>query len=195
MALNKRSTLPYRRKREGRTDYRKRLRLLSSHEIRMVVRMSERNVLAQLVAYTPEGDRVLVSASSKELEKRGWRASRSNLPCAYLVGLLLAKKAAKAKKPVRRAILDLGVMQPIAGSRVYAVLAGAVDGGLEVPYSEGVLPGEERIRGKHIKDYATLLKKDEKRYQRQFSAYLKDGIDPAAFTDYFNKFKEKIMKE
>ena len=49
MTLNKRSSMPYRRKRAGRTDYRKRLTLLSSREVRLVVRLSERNALAQLV--------------------------------------------------------------------------------------------------------------------------------------------------
>src|SRR3989338_10822905 len=126
MTLNKRSSMPYRRKRAGRTDYRKRLTLLSSREVRLVVRLSERNALAQLVEYSPEGDKVLVSASSKEIERLGWKAARGNLSAAYLVGALLASKALKLESPVGRAVLDIGRNRSLVGSRVYAVLAGAV---------------------------------------------------------------------
>jgi len=192
MRLNKRRTMPYRRKKEGRTDYRKRLKLLSSRRVRFVVRLSERNVLTQLITYERDGDRVLASASSKDLEKLGWKAPRSNLPAAYLVGTLLAKKAAGLKDPVKSAILDLGNTTPIPSSRVYAVLRGAVDSGLEVPHSDDVLPPDDRISGAHIEEYAKSLKGEQKKYERQFSATLKAGVDPTMFTDYFNKFKEKI---
>ncbi len=193
MALNKRSTMPFRRKRQDRTDYRRRLKLLSSKEIRLVVRLSERNALAQLVQYIPEGDKVLVSASTKELEKLGWKASKSSIPAAYLAGMLLAKKAAKLKQPVKRAILDIGHKTPLAGSRVFAVLRGAVDGGLELPHADKVLPSDERISGKHIEDYAKALKEgDADRYKRQFAAYIKEKVDPTTFTAYFNQFKGKI---
>jgi len=193
MALNKRSTIAFRRKREGRTDYRRRLRLLTSRRIRLVVRLSERNASAQLIGYEASGDTVLASASSKDIEKLGWKASRSSLPAAYLVGMLLAKKAAKLKKPVKSAILDLGNATPIAGSRVYAVLKGAVEGGLDVPHSESVLPPEERVSGAHIEEYAKALKTgDADRYKRQFSACIKAKIDPTTFTQYFNTFKETI---
>ena len=194
MTLNKRSSMPYRRKRAGRTDYRKRLTLLSSREVRLVVRLSERNALAQLVEYSPQGDKVLVSASSKEIERLGWKAARGNLSAAYLVGALLASKALKLESPVGRAVLDIGRNRSLVGSRVYAVLAGAVEAGLDVPHSEDILPPKERVCGKHIEDYAKKLKKeDPKRYERQFSAILKAGVDPTAFISYFNAFKTKVV--
>lgn len=187
------ATSPYRRKRQGRTDYRHRLKLLISRQTRLVVRLSERNVLAQLIAYEQRGDRVLASASSKEIEKLGWKASRSSLPAAYLVGALLAKKAEKLKEPVTSAILDLGNLTPLPGSRVYAVLRGAVEAGLHVPHSEDVLPPDERISGAHIEEYAKSLKSsDPDRYKEQFSAYIKNKLDPTTFTTYFNTFKEKV---
>lgn len=187
------ATLQFRRKRQGRTNYRRRLKLLSSRQTRLVVRLSERNVLAQLVSYEQQGDKVLASASSKDIEKLGWKASRSSLPAAYLVGALLAKKAAKLKKQVKAAILDLGSATPIAGSRVYAVLRGAVDAGLEIPHSDKVLPPDERISGAHIEEYAKSLKSaSPDKYKRQFSAYLRNKLDPTAFTTYFNTFKEKV---
>ena len=48
-----------RRRREGKTDYRKRLRLLRSRKIRMVVRKSLKNTQVQLVEYK-EGDLIQV---------------------------------------------------------------------------------------------------------------------------------------
>lgn len=186
-------TIPFRRKRQGRTDYRRRLKLLISKRTRLVVRLSERNTLAQLVAYEQQGDKVLVSTSSKDIEKLGWKASRSSLPVAYLVGILLAKKAAKLKNPVKAAIFDIGRATSIPGSRVYAVLRGAVDAGLEIPHSDDVLPSDKRISGAHIEEYAKSLKSaSPDRYKRQFSAYLKNKLDPTTFTTYFNKFKEKV---
>lgn len=186
-------TIPFRRKRENRTNYRRRLKLLTSRQTRLVVRLSERNVLAQLISYEQAGDRVLVSASSKEIEKLGWKASRSSLPLAYLVGALLGKKAGKLKKPVKSAILDLGNGTSLSGSRVYAVLRGAVDAGLDVPHSDAVLPPDERISGAHIEEYAKSLKSSAPdKYKKQFSAYLRNKVDPTTFTTYFNKFKEKV---
>ena len=186
-------TQPYRRKREGRTDYRKRLKLLVSRSIRLVVRLSERHVVAQLVEYSVTGDKVLVTASSKELEKLGWKAGGGSLPAAYLVGALLARKAAKLK--LEKAILDTGKRTPLARSRVYAVLRGSVEQGLKVPHGEEILPEESRVQGKHIEEYAKFLKgADAERYRKQFSAYLKREVDPTAFTKYVNSFKEKVLQ-
>ena len=140
--------VPHRRKREGKTNYRKRLRLLTSKKCRLVVRKSGHNTLAQIIEYKENGDKVLVAVSTRELLKYNWKHSRSNIPAAYLIGLLLAKKA-KAKK-CNEAILDLGLQMSTKGSRLYAVLKGVVDGGLNIPHSEEILPSEERLHGKHI---------------------------------------------
>ncbi|MEM3513967.1 MAG: hypothetical protein QW495_01365 [Candidatus Hadarchaeum sp.] len=57
----------FRRKREGRTDYRYRLKLLRSRKLRLVVRVSLRHISAQIMKFSPTGDLVLVSAHSKQL--------------------------------------------------------------------------------------------------------------------------------
>lgn len=192
--IKKTATIPYRRKREGRTNYRTRLKLLLSRRVRLVVRLSGRNVLAQLVEYSGSGDKVLTTASSKELEKFGWKAARSSLPAAYLVGILVASKGEKLN--VKGAILDLGSTAPIAGSRIYAVLAGAVEGGLNIPHGDEVLPSDDRVAGKHIEGYAKQLKiKDPERFKRQFSAYIKHNLDPTAFVHYVHSFKETFKEK
>lgn len=147
---SKRFGLPLKRKRQDKTNYRTRLALLKSRKLRFVVRRSLKNILVQVTQYAPEGDRVLLSASSKELQKHfGWDNARRNTPAAYLTGLLVGVKA--KEKNVKEAILDLGVQKITKGSLLFATLKGANDAGLAVPYNPEVMPSEERIGGKHIK--------------------------------------------
>ncbi|MBI4451740.1 50S ribosomal protein L18 [Candidatus Woesearchaeota archaeon] len=135
----------YRRTRQGRTDYKKRLLMLKTQQPRLVVRKSIKHVLAQVVQYYDNGDKVIASAHTRELAKLGWDAPTGNLPAAYLCGALLAKKA-----KVKTAILDSGFQAHVPGSRIYAVVKGCVENGLQVPVAKEVLPSEDRVAGKHI---------------------------------------------
>jgi len=152
---SKKITALLRRKKEGKTDYRKRLSLLKSGELRLVIRKSNKNMIVQLVAFHPDGDKVLVTAHSSELQKQGWKLSKSNLPAAYLVGLILGKKALAKKQ--KRAIVDLGLQSAVKGTRLYAVLKGALDAGMDIPNSPDVLPSDARLSGEHIAAYAVSL--------------------------------------
>ncbi len=154
--FHKTRTVPYRRKREGKTDYRRRLKLLLSHKPRLVIRKSLDNVLVQIVEYDEKGDKVVVSAHSNELKKLGWKFGKGNLPAAYLTGLLAGSKA--KKKKINEAILDLGLQTSVKGSRIYACLKGVIDAGIEVPHNAEVLPSNDRVSGKHIADYASKSK-------------------------------------
>jgi large subunit ribosomal protein L18 len=64
--------------------------------------------------------------------------------------LALAKKALSAGHT--EAILDIGLAASSPGSRVFAALKGMIDGGLEIPHGDSVLPQEDRINGVHIDD-------------------------------------------
>lgn len=184
-------TLPFKRKAARKTNYRSRLKLLLSHKPRVVVRLSSRNALAQLVETKPVGDNILVSASSKQLAKLGWKAGAGNTSAAYLVGLMLAKKALKAK--AKEAVLDIGYQTSAHGSRLYAVLKGMVDGGLDIPHSEEVFPSDERISGKHIASHSKELRKDDaEKHKKYFSAYLKAGLNPDEMDKHFEATKKKI---
>ena len=90
--------LQYRRKQQGKTDYKKRLALLKSGLPRLVIRGSNKNMQVQLVEYQEDGDKVLATTRASDLKKQGWNKSTGNLPAAYLTGLLLAKKS---KRQVR----------------------------------------------------------------------------------------------
>ncbi len=184
MARGPRYRVPYRRRREGKTNYRKRLKLLLSRKPRLVVRITNRKVIAQVVEYHPDGDRTLVYADSKELEKFGWRGDLNNTPAAYLTGLLVGKKAKDAG--IEEAILDIGLRTPSRGARVFAVLKGAVDAGLEVPHSEEILPDESRIRGEHIAAYY-------EQNPERFAEYENRGLKPSDLPAHVDEVKSKIM--
>jgi large subunit ribosomal protein L18 len=141
----------YRRKREGRTNYRKRLKLLMSGSSRLVVRRTNKNIIVQVVNYSDKGDAVVVTANSSELKKHGWDHATGNLPAAYLTGMLAAKKA--TVKKTTSAIVDLGLQTPSSGSRLYAAVKGAIDGGMSIPCSEDIFPTEDRLKGAHIDAY------------------------------------------
>jgi len=137
-----------------------------------------------------KGDKVLVSAHSRELQKHGYGASTGNLSAAYLVGLLLASKAKKNK--VTGAIVDLGLYRKCLGSRLFAVIKGAKEGGLDIPADEKALPDDARVNGMHIEAYAQSLKEDKTRFDRQFSSYVKNKVDPTKITSIISSVKEKL---
>lgn len=162
MARTRTHKVPHRRRREGRTDYRLRLKLLYSGKPRFVVRKSSNNLTCQIIQHNPGGDKILVSADSRELVKLGWKAHRGNTPSAYLTGLLCGVRA--KKEGVSGAILDIGLYESTKGSRLYGALRGALDAGLKIPHLQDILPSEERARGKHIserleKDFEMLRKR------------------------------------
>jgi large subunit ribosomal protein L18 len=150
MKQQKTFTVQVRRKREGKTNFKKRLKLLMSKKPRLVVRNSLMNTSCQIIEFFPEGDRVVVAAHSRELTKFGWKFHKGNIPAAYLTGLLLGVKA--KEKGIKEAVLDIGLRGPVRGSRVFACLKGAVDAGLGVAYSEEIVPKDGRLSGKHISD-------------------------------------------
>lgn len=142
-------TVMYRRKREKRTDYGNRKKLLMSGKSRLVLRFTNKRVLAQLVDFTTKGDIVKVGVDSSALSKLGWKGAGSNTSAAYLTGLLLGKKA--LGKGCRQAILDTGLKRPYHKGKAYGFLKGVLDSGLEIPHGEEVFPPEDRISGKHLK--------------------------------------------
>ncbi len=183
-------TIPFRRKREGKTNYRKRLALLKSGKHRLVIRRLLGTIVCQLVDYHPDGDKVLFAVSSRDLRKLGWKGHAANTPSAYLTGLLLGKKAVAGG--IKSAILDIGLHNSMKGSRIYAALKGVLDAGLNVPSSEDSLPSDERVSGKHIEDYAKKLK-GSPAYEKQFSLYIKAGLKPEELSSSFEDVKKKII--
>lgn len=193
MAKDSRYCMPFRRRKEGKTDYRTRRAFLFSGKPRLVARCSINNVSAQIIVAKPKGDEVVVSAESKELvRKYGWKAPRGNLPAAYLTGLLCGLKA--KTRGVKEAILDIGLYPPSKGARVFAVLKGVLDAEVNVPHSEEKLPDEKRLEGNHIAHYAQSLASNTEEYQSKFSNYLNMKVPPETLPKHVLQVKTDMMK-
>jgi len=182
MATGPRYKVPMRRRREARTDYHQRLRLLKSGKPRLVARPSNKHVRAQLVTTSPQGDRTLASAHSSDLREFGWEAPTGNLPAAYLTGCLAGRRAVEAG--LEEAVLDIGLNTATPGNKVFAVQEGAIDAGLEIPHNESVFADWERTRGGHIAEYAE--QRDEPLYSGDF--------DATELPDHFDETRERLQE-
>ncbi len=139
-----------RRRRENKTDYRARRTLLVSGLPRIVIRRTNKYFILQSVESNEAQDKVITTISSKELLKNGWDKNKvgslKSIPAGYLSGILFAKKIGKGKF-----IVDLGMSRTDKGGRIFSVVAGLIEGGLDIPANKKVFPNEERLMGEHIK--------------------------------------------
>jgi len=151
MAHGKNQRLRYKRRRNGETDYRRRMRMLRGGSVRAVVRVSNTQTICQLVDYQSGGDEILVSIDGRTLvDKYKWPmdASRKSVPASYLTGFAMGKAALAAGH--NEAVLDIGLAASSSGNRAFSALKGMVDAGLEIPHGEDVLPDDNRVSGAHI---------------------------------------------
>jgi large subunit ribosomal protein L18 len=191
MAKSSNYRVQLRRRREGKTDYQARKALVISRRPRLVTRTSIRNVNAQIIIAKQKGDQVLAAANSRELIKKyGWKAPTGNIPAAYLTGLLVGLKANAAG--IDGSILDIGLITPTKGARIFAVLSGVVDAGVEVPHSEEKLD-KNRLKGDHIAWYAKNLGPDSEEYNAKFSKYKACGVAPEKVAEHFSKIRAEIV--
>lgn len=190
MASKKPKAVLYRRKREKKTNYKKRLLLLKSRQPRLVVRFTNNRIIAQIIEFSPQGDLVQVGVDSSVLKKHGWNYSLKNFPAAYLTGLALGKMA--IQKNQKEAILDTGFKIPRKKGKLYAFLKGALDGGMTIRYGEdkSIFPSEDQMAGKQISDFYEKIKSKEN--TQQFSQYLKSGVKPESISEQFKKVKDKL---
>ena len=179
-------TVPFRRKREGKTNYPRRMKILISSKLRLAVRFTGTKIIAQLIEFQPTGDKVLVAVDSSVLKKMGWNYSGKNFPAAYLTGLLIGKKSMAAGHT--SAIFDVGQRTPLKGGKVCSFFKGVLDSGLDIPCDPSIFPSEERIRGVSIS--SNLSAKES-----QFTQYLKNGNKPEDIPSSFDKVKEKILAQ
>ena len=183
MATGPRYKVPMRRRREVRTDYHQRLRLLKSGKPRLVARVSNKHVRAQLVTPGPQGDETHAAATSADLAEYGWEAPTGNLPSAYLTGYLAGLRALAAG--VEEAVLDIGLNTATPGNKVFAVQEGAIDAGVEIPHNDSVLADWSRNRGEHIAEYAASL--DDPLYGGDF--------DATELPEHFDDVRERLTED
>jgi large subunit ribosomal protein L18 len=147
MADSSRYSVKFRRRREKKTDYRKRIAYLKSKNPRFVVRKTGKNLHIQIVEHHPKGDKTIFEASASELKKFGFKGNLGTTPASYLTGYLLSKKAKDKLKSELTA--DFGLSHPTS-ERLLAAVKGAVDGGLKMNLGKTHLK-EDRVKGKHLK--------------------------------------------
>ena len=193
MATSRRYKVAFRRRREGKTDYTLRRKLVLSGKPRVVIRKSNTQTSVQLVNSYPEGDKTTCLVTSKALVDFGWKGSTSNIPSAYLTGYYFGKKAllTKAISKDDELILDIGLTRKFYGGKLFATLKGAVDAGLNIVHGdEKIFPTAERIRGEHIAEFEKVLAESEEKDQR----FSKTGVKPSQIPKHFDELKDKIGK-
>lgn len=234
-AYFKRFQVKYRRRREGKTDYQQRRILITQDKnkyqtpkYRLIARITNRDVIAQVASAELKGDRIHASAYSHQLKEYGLKVGFSNYSAAYATGLLCARRILTLKGLAKKypgveevtgehfepeehedqrpfkCNLDIGLATPSVGNKVFAVLKGAVDGGLLVPHSDkrfagygnGELDAEvlrSRIFGEHVADWMReMQEEDNDKYKSHFSDYIKAGIEADDIEDIFEKIHEGI---
>jgi large subunit ribosomal protein L5e len=89
----------YKRRREGKTDYYARKRLITqaknkynAPKYRLVVRFTNKDIIMQIVSSEISGDKVLVAAYAHELKSYGITQGLTNWAAAYATGLLIARR-------------------------------------------------------------------------------------------------------
>ena len=174
--------------RQRKTNYRKRSGILIGRRPFIITKISGQNISAQALRPTLTGDIVIASAHSRELIRHGWKGSMNSMPACYLTGLLLGKKS--IQKGATNAVLYTG-NNPFT-TKVAACLKGIVDSGIKIPVSKESLPGDDRVSGEHIANYAKLLKDSEEKYNSRFSALLKQGLRPEDYPVHFEEIRMRI---
>jgi len=149
-----------RRRRENKTDYLKRLKLLKSRSPRVVFRKTNKYIIAQYVTSKQAQDKIEIGVNSKHLMNYGWpkefEGSLKSIPAAYLVGLLMGKKI--MEKKLEPPIADFGMLRVLHKTKIYAFLKGLIDAGIKIKCEEETFPSEDRIKGKHMKkDFSKIF--------------------------------------
>jgi large subunit ribosomal protein L5e len=221
-AYHKRYQVKYRRRREGKTDYQARKRLVvqdknkyNSPKYRLVTRVTNKNVICQIVHSKIVGDVVVTSAYANELPKYGIEVGLTNYAACYATGLLCARRLLKklgldetyegqtevdgemfnveeedGPRPFT-CVLDVGLTRTTTGAKIFGCLKGAVDGGLLIPHSEKRFPGYDR----EGKDFDAEVHK-KYIFGGHVAEYMEllEEEDPDRYATQFAKFIEKGLE-
>lgn len=229
----KRYQVKFRRRRQAKTDYYARRRLImqdknkyKTPKYRLVVRITNRDIIAQVFSADMTHDVCIGVAYSHELTAYGVKVGLTNYAAAYCTGLLLARRIntkfnldyegvdevdgedfnvehedEDSPAPFK-ALLDVGLNRTSTGAKIFGVLKGACDGGLDVPHNHKRFPGSNKseegefeadpdthrkyIFGGHVGDYMNHLKEeDEEAYKKVFSRYIAAGIKADGLEDIY----------
>jgi len=200
---------------------------------RLIARITNRDVICQVASAELKGDRIHASAYAHQLKAYGLKVGLSNYAAAYATGLLCARRLLTLKgldkkyKGVEEVTgehfepeedddcrpfkcnLDIGLATPSVGNKVFAVMKGAVDGGLLVPHSDkrfsgydntkGELDAEvlrSRILGNHVTEWMDEMEEeDPEKFPKHFAKYLEAGLTSDDLEDMYIKLHEDIRAD
>jgi large subunit ribosomal protein L5e len=206
----------------------------NSPKYRFAVRFTNKDICCQIIYATIAGDRVVAHAYAHELEKYGLKVGLTNYAAAYCVGLLLARRTLKkyeldedyegqtevdgedfhveaqddGARPFR-AFLDVGIKSTSTGSKVFAAMKGACDGGLDIPHNSKRFAGydpankeldtevfQRYILGGHVSDYMETMRDEEpEKFAEHFSKYIEEGVNPEDLEDLYPSVHEAIRED
>lgn len=201
---------------------------------RLVVRFTNKDIVVQVAYARIQGDVILSSAYAHELPRYGVKVGLTNYAAAYCTGLLMARRVlakldlakhyegqteidgdeycvddAPGAPSAFRCFLDIGLARTTTGARIFGVLKGAVDGGLNIPHNCKRFPGydseskdfnadvhRQHIFGQHVADYMrSLQEEDQDAFQRQFSGFIKAGVTADSIEGMYTKCHAAIRAD
>jgi len=207
-AYFKRFQVKFKRRRECKTDYAARKRLIlqdknkyKTPKYRFVVRRTHRDIICQIFSSDLTHDVCVQSAYAHELRRYGVTVGLTNYAAAYCTGLLLARRINEKYKleyegqskvdgdeyqvepegdrAPFKALLDVGLARTTTGARVFGALKGATDGGLNIPHSARRFPGSEPDGAEIKTNPATHLKYITGGHVADYMKRLKEEDDEA----------------
>ena len=155
-------------------------------------------MICQVIYATIKGDVTICSAYSHELPKFGMKAGLTNYAATYATGLLCARRLLtkydlaetyegntdnigedfnvqpEGERQPFKCFLDVGLVRTSTGSRVFAALKGAVDGGLNIPHND--------------KRYAGYDLQDKSLDPETLERYIKGGV----VAEYAEEMEEEV---
>jgi len=203
----------------------------AAHKYRLVVRFTNKDTIAQIIYSKIQGDFVLAAAYGHELTKFGMPVGHTNYAGAYATGLLVARRVLKKLKldtkyqgnknvngedflvtpidgDVRpfKCFLDVGLRRTSTGSKVFAALKGATDGGLNIPHSVNRFVGYDTdgkklkaetlrsyIFGGHVSNHmGELEEEDPETYQSHYSRFIKNKLNSENLEEAYKKLHAAI---
>ena len=135
------------RRKQNKTDYLGRLKLLKSGKPRVVFRRTNKYIIVQYITSKQAQDKIVLGFTSKDLMNYGWKnesGSLKSIPASYLTGYLIGKQI--IKKGLETPIVDFGMIRVLHKTNTYAFLKGLIDSEIKIKCEKG-FPDEEKIKG------------------------------------------------
>ncbi|EHH61739.1 hypothetical protein EGM_19822 [Macaca fascicularis] len=214
-AYFKRYQVKFRRRREGKTDYYARKRLViqdknkyNTPKYRMIVRVTNRDIICQIAYARIEGDMIVCAAYAHELPKYGVKVGLTNYAAAYCTGLLLARRNKndllnyakrwilefdkEFEEKAYERFLNLQLRNKIVGHFGNTKRFPGYDSESKEFNAE---VHRKHIMGQNVADYMRyLMEEDEDAYKKQFSQYIKNSVTPDMMEEMYKKAHAAIRE-